>query len=190
MEKSQTITKISLALFEFQSKAHKIIKKADNPFFKSKYADLPSILDEISEPLRDCGLVLSQHPDGEGLTTLLIHAASGEYFMSNGTMKPIKNDPQALGSAITYQRRYAICSILGLNVDKDDDGNEASQPQKPAAKAPSKEQPTKPWLNENTDAFIKALKYVKEQSDKEAAVKKIMAKYSISKAIQDKLKNG
>ena len=190
MEKSETIIEISKALFEFQSKAHKIIKKANNPFFNSKYADLPSILDEISEPLKECGLVLSQHPDGDGLTTLLIHAKSGEYFMSNGTMKPVKNDPQALGSAITYQRRYAICSILGLNVDKDDDGNEASQPQKSAAKGNSKEQPAKPWLNENTDAFIEALKYVKEQTDKDAAVGKIMRKYSVSKVIQEKLKNG
>ncbi|RUP37034.1 MAG: hypothetical protein EKK63_15810 [Acinetobacter sp.] len=180
MEKSESIKNISLALLKFQGEAKKIIKTANNPFFNSKYADLPSILDEITEPLQKCGLVVSQFPDGEGLTTILIHPDSGEYIQANGTMKPVKNDPQSIGSAITYQRRYALCAILGLNVDKDDDGNEASKPE------PT---PKKPWLNEGTEQFNEAIKYMKQQDDKNAALKAIMSKYSVSKQMQEVLKN-
>lgn len=184
MEKSESITNIGLALFKFQGEAKKIIKTANNPFFNSKYADLPSILDEITEPLQKCGLVLSQWPDGEGLTTMLLHPESGEYFQANGTMKPTKNDPQAMGSAITYQRRYAICAILGLNVDSDDDGNAAS------GNADSKDNTSKkPWLNEGSNEFNEAVKFMKEQKDKEGGLKKIMGKYSVSKAMQEILKN-
>jgi hypothetical protein len=139
MKQSESILNLSKALFDFQSKAVKVIKKADNPFFKSKYADLPSILDEIHPHLISCGLVISQLPDGDGLTTMLIHANSGEYISANSTMHPTKSDPQSIGSAITYHRRYALCSILGLNVDQDDDGNKASAPA-----------PQRKWLNITT----------------------------------------
>jgi len=59
--------------------------------------------------------------DEDGLTTILIHAKSGEFMESNYKIRPVKNDPQAVGSAITYARRYALSSVLGLNVDDDDD---------------------------------------------------------------------
>jgi hypothetical protein len=136
MKHSESIVNISKAIFEFQKKAVKIIKRAENPFFKSKYADLPSILDEIHTPLIESGLVISQWPDGEGLTTLVVHPESGEYMMANAIMHPVKADPQSIGSAITFQRRYSLCSILGLNVDEDDDGNKASAPA-----------PQRKWLN-------------------------------------------
>jgi len=188
MEKSESIKEIAAALFKFQGEAKKIIKKEKNPFFNSLYADLPAILDEISEPLQKCGLVISQFPDGEGLTTLLIHPESGQYMQANGIMKPVKNDPQSVGSAITYQRRYAICAILGLNVDKDDDGNEASKSSE-KSKAPAKEQPAKPWLNEGTEEFNKAVEYMKAKADKDAGLKEIFKKYSVSKPMQEILKN-
>lgn len=179
MEKSPTITELAKALAAFQVKAEKIIKRADNPFFKSKYADLPAILDEINIPLKEAGLVISQWPDGEGLTTLLIHAQSGEYIEANAIMHPTKNDPQSIGSAITYQRRYSICSILCLNVDEDDDGNEASFPPKMPA-----EQPNKPWLNKGTEEFTKAKNYYDKAADKEAALKYIRTQFAVSKATQ------
>jgi hypothetical protein len=86
----------------------------------------PHILDEIQEPLEKSGLVISQFPDGDGLTTMLIHSGSGEYLMAKYTMPVAKpNDPQALGSAISYSRRYAVSSILSLKIE-DDDGNKAT----------------------------------------------------------------
>src|SRR5688572_2011490 len=127
MEKSNSITALAKALVTFHVKVGKINKDTTNPFFKKKYASLSAILEAISEPLKEAGLVFSQFPSGDnGLTTILIHAETGEYIQSDYCMKPAKDDPQGRGSALTYQRRYALTAILGLNIDEDDDGNAAS----------------------------------------------------------------
>lgn len=126
MERSETIIEISKALCLFQQKVGKVKKDSNNPFFKSKYASLADILDVIQQPLSECGLSIMQMPKGDNeLETLLMHT-SGEWILSSYSMKPVKNDPQSIGSCITYQRRYAIGSILNLNIDEDDDGNKAS----------------------------------------------------------------
>lgn len=182
MNNSPSIKAISAALLEFQGKCGKIIKKAENPFFHSKYADLPSILDEIHAPLQSCGLVLSQLPDGDGLTTILMHPESGEWISATGIMHPVKSDPQAIGSAITYQRRYSICAVLGLNVDEDDDGNAASRPVQKA-------EPEKPWLNEGTPEFDKAKEWLKAQPDTVEGLKEIRKKYAVSKKVELYLKS-
>ncbi|WP_350340162.1 ERF family protein [Paraflavitalea speifideaquila] len=84
-------------------------------------------MDHIQTPLTESGLTFTQVPTGDGgLTTMLMHAESGEYIIGEYFMKPVKNDPQSLGSAITYQRRYSLCAVLGLNIEEDDDGNGAS----------------------------------------------------------------
>jgi hypothetical protein len=126
MEKSTSIVNLAKALLLFHMKVDKIKKDANNPFFKSKYASLSNILDEIDAPLAEAGIVLSQLPTGEdGLITILIHAESGEYIQSEYKIHPAKNDPQGVGSAISYARRYALTAILALNVD-DDDANAAT----------------------------------------------------------------
>jgi hypothetical protein len=105
-----------------------IKRDSKNPFFKSKYASLANVLDTIRVPLKEAGLAFSQLPTGDNeLATLLMHS-SGEYLMSVVKMSPLKNEPQAIGSAITYMRRYSLASVLGLNIDDDDDGNLASTP--------------------------------------------------------------
>lgn len=108
-----------------------LIKKTDsNPFFKSKYAGLPSILEVVLPILHENGLVLFQSPitDGDkiGVKTIITFAATGEQATGEFCVTLAKNDPQGAGSAITYCRRYALVSMLGLNVDEDDDGNSAS----------------------------------------------------------------
>lgn len=126
MERSESITKIAAAIGDFQKKVGKIKKASNNPFFKSKYASLADILDVIQEPLAESGLSILQMPVEEyKLQTILLHT-SGEYISSTYTMIPVKNDPQSIGSCITYQRRYAIGAILCLNIDEDDDGNKAT----------------------------------------------------------------
>ncbi|RTL05068.1 hypothetical protein EKK58_08960 [Candidatus Dependentiae bacterium] len=128
IEKSESIKNLAEALATFQGTVANIAKKATNPFFKSKYATLADILNTIREPLKESGLSVAQFPTGEDeLTTVLMHT-SGEYLMGASKMKPAKNDPQGVGSAITYQRRYALSAVLGLNIDDDDDGNAASTP--------------------------------------------------------------
>jgi hypothetical protein len=131
MEKSSSIVNVAKALIIFHAKVTKVSKDASNPFFKSKYASLSNILEAISTPLQESGLTFAQFPtNGNSLTTILIHAESGEYMQDTYEMRPTKDDPQGKGSAITYQRRYALAAILGLNIDEDDDGNAASTPAK------------------------------------------------------------
>ena len=127
MNKSESIKELAIALCAFQSEVEKIKKTATNPFFKSKYATLSDILDVIREPLASNGLSFVQFPSGEyGLSTMLMHV-SGEWLSESYIMKPVKTDPQGAGSVITYQRRYALGAILGLNIDVDDDANASSE---------------------------------------------------------------
>ena len=115
------------ALSEFQKNVPDIKKSADNPFFKSKYASLEEILPVIKKPLQDAGLTFTQIPTGLcKLTTKIIHIESGETIEGEYEMTPSKNDPQGQGATLTYMRRYALVSILGLNCEEDDDGNLAS----------------------------------------------------------------
>lgn len=127
METSPTIGAIAAALIIFHKEVGVVKKSETNPFFKSKYADLSAVITAIDEPLEKAGLAYTQFPTGQNeLTTMLMHAESGEWIKGSFTMTPTKNDPQGQGSVITYQRRYALGAILGLNIDEDDDGNKAS----------------------------------------------------------------
>jgi hypothetical protein len=117
------------ALLEAQKEFPTIKKEDKNPFFKSTYAGLPSILEVVLPILHKHGIVLTQFPVSEegriGVTTRLANA--NECLDSTFTLPLAQNTPQGAGSAITYARRYALVSMLGLNVDDDDDGNEASK---------------------------------------------------------------
>ena len=173
MNKSESIKELATALCSFQSAVEKIKKANINPFFKSKYADLSAILDVIREPLTDNGLSFVQFPKGRyGLETMLMHE-SGEWLSESYEMEPTKHDPQGAGSVITYQRRYALGAILGLNIDIDDDGNKASEPVKKEALTP-----IHPKWND-------AVKYLKG----EGSMTKLLDKYTVSKEFQEKLIN-
>lgn len=112
----------------FQAKCPKITKDANNPFFKgSKYATLPHILGIITPILQKNGLVILQPVINNAVVTKLIHIDSGEMIESvyDIVCKDATN-PQQIGSAVSYARRYSISSILNLNIDDDDDGNSAT----------------------------------------------------------------
>lgn len=129
MNKSDSIKEISKALATFHGKVGAVKKDADNPFFKSKYASLDSIVETIKAPLEESGLTYAQFPSGtNGLSTILMHPESGEWIEDTFTVPLAKSDPQGAGSAITYMRRYALGAILGLATETDDDGNGASAP--------------------------------------------------------------
>jgi hypothetical protein len=125
MNKSATIENLAKALTAFQSEVATVSKTADNPFFHSKYADLASIIEAIRKPLAKNGLSFSQFPDGDSLTTILLHT-SGEWIEASYTLNAVGKKPQEVGSAITYARRYALGAVLGIATDEDDDGNAAS----------------------------------------------------------------
>jgi hypothetical protein len=152
MKRSETISELAKALVKFNSEVSKIAKDAANPFFKNNYATLDNIIDEVRPVLYKNGLSLMQFPSGDesglvSVSTFLMHE-SGEWMESEPlTMKPIKNDPQAIGSCITYARRYSLQAFLNLNTGEDDDGNGASHnnppKQQPKQQRPPKEQPPK-----------------------------------------------
>jgi len=133
MRTSETINELATALSAFQGEVENATKSASNPFFKSKYADLAEILNTVRPVLAKNGLSLAQFPSYEGdaeqglvlVETVLMHK-SGQW-MSCVTSTPIKGkiDPQAIGSATTYCRRYPAAAILGI-AQEDDDGNAAS----------------------------------------------------------------
>lgn len=153
METSTSIKEISKALFQFQGKLNKVTKSSINPHFKSRYADLNSILDSVYPVLQDCGLMVTQHPHGSDLVTTLIHAESGEYFQSYCPIR-VKDDldPQKYGSGLTYARRYSLQSILCLSAE-DDDGNAAATPKATKVEKPRLTPKHEKW--ENVKNFIK-----------------------------------
>ena len=179
MEKSQSIQNLTQGLAKFHAMVGKISKDAKNPFFKSNYASLPHIITEVSEPLEKAGLILSQFPNGDGLTTMLIHAESGEYISATYTLQVVRqNDPQAQGSAISYARRYAITSILNLAIS-DDDGEAATRPvrQVPAV---VKTKPT-------DEQFAYIVRYLNGTDAQRKQAKEALTKYELTQDQQDTL---
>lgn len=128
---------LTKALLAVQKDLPTVGKDSDNPFFKSKYASLAHIMKVVLPILNKHGVFVSQAPDQlDGQPTLvtnLVHGETGQQVSSTMPLFLTKNDPQGQGSAITYARRYAIVSMLGLVVDEDDDGNAGStlEPTKP-----------------------------------------------------------
>ena len=182
MEKSQSIQNLTQGLARFHAMVGKISKDAKNPFFKSNYASLPHIITEVSEPLEKAGLILSQFPNGDGLTTMLIHAESGEYISATYTLQVVRqNDPQAQGSAISYARRYAITSILNLAIS-DDDGEAATRPirQQQAPKQAVKVEPTE-------EQFSYIVRYLNGTDAQRKQAKEALNKYTLTQEQQDTL---
>lgn len=130
MNSSENINELAAAMAKFQAEVKPAVKGSSNPYFKSKYADLQACWDCCREALVKNGLSVAQgsrENNGELVTidTRLMHS-SGQWLESSLTMKPAKADPQGVGSAVTYGRRYSLAAILGLVADEDDDGNAAT----------------------------------------------------------------
>lgn len=102
-----------------------IEKTDDNPFFKSKYFSIDTVISELKPILNKHGLVVTQPLSLEGLTTQVSDPESGE-SMSWTTPLPQNPDPQKQGAIITYFRRYSLVSLFMLQGENDDDGNSAS----------------------------------------------------------------
>jgi ERF superfamily len=130
---------LAAALVKAQTEFTAIPKDSANPFFKSKYAGLPVVVEKASPILSKNGLAISQHVDvndhgHDVLVTYLLHT-SGQFLVHAMRLHLVKDDPQAQGSAITYARRYSYMAVLGLVADDDDDGNAASLPRREAQQA-------------------------------------------------------
>lgn len=129
MYTSQEINELAAALAIAQGSMGGAIKGADNPFFKSKYADLSSVIAAVKEPLAKNGLSYVQFPFSKegsvGVVTRLMHK-SGQFMEASFSIPAAKNDAQTYGSLVTYCRRFSLQSILGIP-SEDDDGNAVTQ---------------------------------------------------------------
>lgn len=145
MEHSGNLPEMYGRILQLQSRMPTIPKTSTNPHFKSKYADLPTIMEIVLPIAQELGLVIMQpiltstDPHVLRIETVVCHPESGS-FISVASNVPIGNNltPQAFGSAITYARRYVLCSLLGIVADEDDDGNASSISAKESKKASSK----------------------------------------------------
>lgn len=129
MNQSQELKDLFAALSKAQAVIKGALKDSANPFFKSKYADLESVWEACREPLTKNDLSVVQTTEfvpeaGVCIMTTLGHA-SGQWIRGTLPIMAIKQDPQGIGSAITYARRYALAAIVGI-VQVDDDGERAT----------------------------------------------------------------
>lgn len=153
MNKSESIKSLAIAMNQAQSQMGGAHKGANNPFFKSKYADLGSVIEAVKLPFAENGLSYVQFPieDGGrvGIETILMHE-SGEWLSNSFTVQLSKQDAQGAGSAITYCRRYGLQAVAGIP-SEDDDGNSAS----PQHSVQKKEDKPVNWYQESQFATEK-----------------------------------
>ena len=140
MEKSESIKELATALAKAQAEVDNAKKTSKNPFFKSTYADLATVLDVIKPVFTSHGLSFVQMPGNDNglltVTTVLMHS-SGEYISEVAKVQPTKNDPQAAGSAITYLRRYALAAFAGIAQEDDDANSHMGDNKKPTNGTPA-----------------------------------------------------
>lgn len=128
MNKSESIAKIASALSKAQGEIAGALKDSNNPFYKSKYADLASVMSAIRDPLSKNGLSYVQpikisETGGMIIETILMHE-SGEWVSSECPVKVMKDDPQAMGSSLSYFRRYTLSALVGVaQIDDDAEAN-------------------------------------------------------------------
>jgi len=115
-----------LKLAQVKQEVGKVSKNSTNPHFKNTYADLNALIDAVEPILLEKGLLMLQPIQNGNVSTIIIDCENNESVESSIAL-PVLQDPQKLGSAITYFRRYTLQSLLSLMAE-DDDGNKASKP--------------------------------------------------------------
>lgn len=132
MNHSESIKAIAPAIVIAWENIGAATKDASNPYFKSKFATLGEVMSVVKGPLLDQGIAVLQPVDGDHVETILLHT-SGEWI--SGRMKLVcakENDPQALGSAVSYAKRYLLQAMCFVP-SEDDDGEGAMKRQQSQA---------------------------------------------------------
>ena len=153
---SDSIAALAAALAKAQSAIPPAPKNAENPHYRSHYADLASVWGACRAPLAAQGIAVIQSPARSEsglvtLTTTLAHS-SGEWMTSICAARPSKDDAQGLGSVITYLRRYALAAMVGVTSCEDDDAQAAVAPSAPARSAPTPQRKAEPVAVVHDDA--------------------------------------
>ncbi|MGE4297900.1 MAG: ERF family protein [Desulfovibrionaceae bacterium] len=143
---SPEITHLAKAMLHVHKALPIAQKDRENPFTKSRYATLNSVVETCREALLAQGVWVSQYPVPAeighlGLVTKLVHAESGEWQSSLLVMPLPKADPQGYGSALTYARRYALSTLVGLVTELDDDAQAATPNRVPQTDTPTRSLP-------------------------------------------------
>lgn len=131
MKFSNECKSVVKAIYNVKKKLGSVAKTSNNPFFKSKYADLNAHLDVAEPLLEEYGCFVTQgsrfdSPTGATLgVTRIVHADTGEYVETEMRLVLSKDDMQTLGAALTYSRRFNLSALLAMKAE-DDDGNTAS----------------------------------------------------------------
>lgn len=131
MKTSEKVDKILPALAKVKKTLEAVTKGTNNPFFKSKYADLNTYLDEVEPRLEEAGLLLTQAVNTDLVTgnssveSRIWHVESGQWVGSEMGLVMAKGTMQDAGSAVTYARRYTLGALLSMQAE-DDDGNKVS----------------------------------------------------------------
>ena len=170
---SKKETSINEKLFNLQQEIGTISKDASNPFYKSKYFDINSLIKQLQPLLKKHRLLLLQ-PIEEDMVVSKLLCIDGGGGVVSGLKLPVITDPQKILACITYFRRGTLTSLLGLQAE-DDDGNAAS------GKITQKVE--NPWLNKDTLQFTKVINHLKQGGN----IKDVEAKYKLSKAVRDEL---
>lgn len=157
-------------LYKVQSEIGSISKDVTNPFYKSKYFDINSLIGQLQPLLKQHGLLLLQPIEDQKVKSVIVEI-DGEGQVESAINLPDLQDPQKMGSAITYYRRYTLQSLLALQAE-DDDGNKAITKQKPL-------------LHDNTPEFRNAIKGLTNGS----TIHDIKKVYRVTPHIQEKLLN-
>jgi len=131
------------ALLKVQGELKPVKKDAENPFFKSEYATLGAIWESVQPVLSKNGFIVNQPVRGTNVVTILSHVSGDELTSEFPIISKSNNNPQDFGSAVTYARRYALSSLLGIVTEDDDDGNAAV----PKTETPKTETAKTPAIN-------------------------------------------
>ena len=167
-------TNVNEKLFNLQQEIGTISKDTNNPFYKSKYFDINSLIKQLQPLLKKYRLLLLQPIEEDTVYSKLI-CIDGTGGVISALKLPEINDPQKLGSAITYYRRYTLASLLGLQAE-DDDGN--------LAKEGVIFNKDLPWLNKGTSNYNKVLSALKGGNYK---LEDVLKKYRINNELKAEL---
>jgi hypothetical protein len=173
--------KLQEKLLEFQKRVQAIKKDGTNPHFKTTYATLTQIISEVKPILSELGIVLTQPlADGYVITTL----TCGTERVESSLPLPVTLNPQQMGSAITYYRRYTLASLLALEVEDDDAEGTMKRQEKNQIKV--EPEVKKPFLNRGTENFNKCLAALKNGK---GTIEQVESKYILSDEVKAELIN-